>query len=209
MNTNGREQEKILNVKEKKMIAKQNILYILGAGFSAPLGIPVMSNFWTKAKDMYDTDRDKYGYFQRIFDKCDIMHKIKTHIHSDLTNIEEILSILEMENIVSEKSTQREDYHKFLADVFQNYTPAKRSSKSVLTDYDIRDNDQQFVEHIFGRATHDICFGRFFANLLNLKICRSKEIDSKTNLPKYHNIFKSEIIDNSSINYDVILLCPS
>ena len=31
----------------------EKITYVLGAGFSAPLGIPVMRDFLTKSKDLY------------------------------------------------------------------------------------------------------------------------------------------------------------
>ena len=30
-----------------------NIVYFLGAGFSAPLGVPTMRNFIVKSKDMF------------------------------------------------------------------------------------------------------------------------------------------------------------
>ena len=37
-------------------------VYIVGAGFSAPLGLPVMSNFLMKSKDMYPLDPERFGY---------------------------------------------------------------------------------------------------------------------------------------------------
>ncbi len=38
----------------------QRVAYLLGAGFSAPLGLPVMSNFLAKAKDLYFEDQERY-----------------------------------------------------------------------------------------------------------------------------------------------------
>jgi hypothetical protein len=34
----------------------KNVVYVLGAGFSAYAGLPVMSNFIEKAKDIYFSD---------------------------------------------------------------------------------------------------------------------------------------------------------
>ena len=36
-----------------KATANEKVVYILGAGFSAQFGLPVMSNFLEKSKDMY------------------------------------------------------------------------------------------------------------------------------------------------------------
>lgn len=41
----------------------EKVVYILGAGFSAPLGLPVMSNFLVKSKDLYFSDTEKYKRF--------------------------------------------------------------------------------------------------------------------------------------------------
>ncbi len=66
------------------------VVYITGAGFSAPLGLPVMSNFLLKAKDMYAVNSKKYAHFQEVFEQLDGMARIKHYFSSDLFNIEEI-----------------------------------------------------------------------------------------------------------------------
>ena len=49
----------------------ENIVYFLGAGFSAPLGLPVMNNFWSKAKDLYVEKNTEFKYFKEIFELRD------------------------------------------------------------------------------------------------------------------------------------------
>lgn len=39
------------------------VVYLLGAGFSAPIGLPVMGNFLEKSKDQHYADPDRFGYF--------------------------------------------------------------------------------------------------------------------------------------------------
>lgn len=44
----------------------ENVVYILGAGFSAQFGLPIMSNFLEKSKDMYalkDYPENDFLYF--------------------------------------------------------------------------------------------------------------------------------------------------
>jgi len=55
----------------------ENVFYILGAGFSAPLSLPVMSNFLMKSKDMYFSDPERLQHFQEIFNiiKDDERHR--------------------------------------------------------------------------------------------------------------------------------------
>ena len=45
---------------QKGMIKSQSVVFFLGAGFSAPFGLPVMSNFIDKARDLYFSDPDNY-----------------------------------------------------------------------------------------------------------------------------------------------------
>ena len=74
----------------------ERVVYLLGAGFSAPLGLPVMSNFLMKSKDMYSEDPDRYSHFKKVFDRIREMSVCKNYYKADLFNIEEVLSILEI-----------------------------------------------------------------------------------------------------------------
>lgn len=93
-----------------------NVAYLLGAGFSAPLGLPVMSNFLEKSKDLYLKEPEKFKYFQNVFDTIDKMSKCKNYYSTDLFNIEEILSILEMQERLS-NSDFESSFLKYIVDV--------------------------------------------------------------------------------------------
>jgi len=112
----------------------QKIAYILGAGFSKPLGLPIMSDFIDMAKDLYSRDSQKYSYFSDVFRFIhDDLAWVKTVYEADLNNIEEVLSILEMLHIldkVREKAVI--EYKRFLSDVIDYYTP-KFNMPSNLT----------------------------------------------------------------------------
>ena len=87
---------------ETPLTIMNNTLYIFGAGFSAPLGLPLMNNFLVKSKDLYFKDKSKYAYFDEVFNLIDEMSVSKNYYNTDLLNIEEILSILEMQSFLEE-----------------------------------------------------------------------------------------------------------
>ncbi len=101
-----------------------NIVYLLGAGFSAPLGFPVMSDFIEKSKDLYfGGDRNKYAYFKEVFGLLARLSVIKNYAHADLFNIEEVLSLLEMEDFVSEQPCLMGKYKQYIKDVIIGCSP--------------------------------------------------------------------------------------
>ncbi len=100
----------------------EKVVYILGAGFSAPLGLPVISNFLERAKNMYFSDTEKYKYFKDIFDKIKNMAAVKNYYDSDQTNIEELFSLLEMERVIG-KINMNISFDQFICDVIKYYTP--------------------------------------------------------------------------------------
>ncbi len=100
----------------------RNIVYLLNAGFSAPLGLPTISTFYWKAKDLYESEPAKFAHFSKSFALMDSFGRLKTFMKADLENIEEILSILEMaEALSSEPSSQ--PFSKFISDVIVACTP--------------------------------------------------------------------------------------
>ena len=96
----------------------EKVVYLLGAGFSAPLGLPVVSNFLGKSRDLYFRNKVKYEYFLKVFKMIDDLHKIKNYYDADFFNIEEILSVLEMRNLLSEKYS-KDLFRNFIADVIE------------------------------------------------------------------------------------------
>jgi hypothetical protein len=99
----------------------ERIVYVLGAGFSAPLGIPVVRDFLLRAKDLYFSDPAKYADFHEIFQTIEGLASVKNYLNADLFDIEEVFSIIEMQR---QLGLGRPDVSKFIADVVQAYTPA-------------------------------------------------------------------------------------
>jgi len=97
------------------------VVYLVGAGFSAPLGLPVMRDFVMKSKDMLASHPKEFGHFENIFALIKDMNAAKSYYSADLFNIEEILSILEMSERVGGRSTKR--FIKYIVDVIEFYTP--------------------------------------------------------------------------------------
>ena len=96
------------------------ILYILGAGFSAPLGIPTMRNFMYLSKDLYFLDPNEYKYFNNIYGLIEKFHKSKNYIECDLFNIEEVLSIIDMQSYVIDNKI-KVNFQNFIADVIKGW----------------------------------------------------------------------------------------
>jgi hypothetical protein len=99
-----------------------NIVYFLGAGFSAPLGLPLMSNFVDLSKDMFFRDQEKFPNIKKIMEMINDYSRIKHYVRSDLFNIEEMLSVLEMADTISGGSHAKE-FAEYIKDVIKYYTP--------------------------------------------------------------------------------------
>ena len=98
----------------------ERVVYILGAGFSEPLGLPLTSNFLRKSKDM-PSSCERFG---NIFKAIDRMSNSKTYYSTDVLNIEEVLSILEMnQRIHGERGDLKHQVIDYIKDVIQHYTP--------------------------------------------------------------------------------------
>lgn len=100
----------------------EKIVYIFGAGFSVPFGIPSMSDFLTKSKDLYLSDKTQYAYFEKIFQLIDDLAKIKNYCNADLFNIEDILSLLEMGSVLGDNPKESSEYKQYIKDVIEAYT---------------------------------------------------------------------------------------
>ncbi|MFP1677842.1 SIR2 family protein [Alloalcanivorax sp. C16-2] len=170
------------------------IVYVLGAGFSAPLGLPVMSNFLFKSKDMYLSDPEKYEHFDKVFEKIQEISVAKNYYKTNLFNIEEILSILEMSEFL-DGLRLKDDFVRYIRDVIDFYTPR-------LGEIHRPGNWDDFV---FGRGENNKLFGFFVANLFGIKF---REHDDRQ---RGKRTFFADISRNRnkydviSLNYDLVL----
>ncbi len=81
-----------------------------------------MNNFLELSKDLYFRDQTKFTHFDRVLKRIQQMSYCKNYYETDLTNIEEILSILEMEAFVEGKELDAQ-FIDYIKDVIKSYTP--------------------------------------------------------------------------------------
>jgi hypothetical protein len=176
----------------------ENVVYILGAGFSAHLGLPVMNNFLIKSKDMYFECPSKYKYFANVFETIKDLSITKNFYETDLFNIEEILSIIEMNSHLKGQKI-KEHFLRYIKDVIDYYTPA-------LEPYGVN-LPGNWEDFIFGKSAKWKLYGHFIGSMLNIGIKEIIDNDYGRNRryyicePLQDNNFKYSII---TLNYDVI-----
>ncbi len=169
----------------------ESVVYILGAGFSAPLGLPVMSNFLMKAKDMFAEDPKEYSHFKSVFDTINDLSVAKNYYNSDLFNIEEILSILEMEGYL-QGTQKKSEFTEFLSSVIKHCTPRIPGHQAKYP--------SNWYEVLLGQHHLWNWYGCFLGNLINLAVRRS-EGSFSASINKRPG-FKYTVV---TLNYDIIL----
>lgn len=162
------------------------VTYIIGAGFSAPLGLPVMSNFLIKSKDMYFEKPEKFKHFQEVFRLINQMAVCKNYFETDLFNIEEILSIIEMTNFIQNKK-MKIAFIKYIVDVIERYTPKFKLGEILASNW---------YDFMFGEEENQVLYGNFICNILGSKF-------RSTNMDKIRRIHV-ESIPNRNIKYSII-----
>jgi hypothetical protein len=170
------------------------VVYILGAGFSAPLGLPVMSNFLVKSKDLYFSDTQRYRQFQEVFRTIDKLSVVKNYFSSDLFNIEEILSILEMQKQTGNTRIVKE-FSDFISTVIKYYTPPLTRNKDVNW-------PSNWYDDIFRQHQDDPWenYGFFVASLLGLEGDLASEIPN-ISISNQRSAHYSVV----TLNYDLVL----
>lgn len=120
----------------------EHVVYLLGAGFSAELGIPVVANFLEVAKDLYRKDRERFGRFRPVFDRMRGLGHVKNFMHFDLDDVEEVLSLLQMESVLT-SGTGARDFARLMGEVVRATTPpapvfplASKADGDVITAFE-------------------------------------------------------------------------
>ncbi len=166
----------------------EKVVYILGAGFSAPLGLPVMSNFLEKSKDQYFKNPDRYKYFRKVFSSINKLSVAKNYYDTNLWNIEEILSILEMQSYLKRSNQLRLTFLDYLKDVIEYYTPSIPNPRPGLNP----------PQALFGEVDQQIYWGTFVAALLGYP-----SLDYRVDMAKpTDQLVQYSVI---SLNYDLVL----
>jgi SIR2-like domain len=172
----------------------RRIVYLLGAGFSAPLGIPVISNFYWKAKDLYDREPEKFAHFAESFSVMESFHRVKMFMKAELENIEEILSILEMKDVLSSEPS-RETFSRFICDVIKAYTPEFTPPPPAL-----RPGSDSFSVFFGGPSSLPAAYCTFVSQLFAIRhaVMNTTPVSLERGTPEFHY----SIIN---LNYDRVL----
>lgn len=171
----------------------EKVAYILGAGFSAPLGLPVMSNFLIKSKDLYFSNPEQYKHFRSVFDAINELSVSKNYYSADLFNIEEILSIIEMGTFLEGRRLKKV-FIQYILDVIKFYTPMIEPYPNQLPG--------NWQDVMFGKRGIIQDFGYFAINLFGSKARPARRSESGDIINELH--FKR--ISPRSTRYAVITL---
>lgn len=188
---------------------KQNVVFFIGAGFSAPFGLPVTSNFISKAKDLYYFDNDKYSTINETLRFIRHYSLTKNYMNIDLHNVEELLSLPYMEQTLvnNDKESMITNIERFVKVVIDTYS---ESAMDNINKYIGMKRDKD-IEH-FGDLLRFVYFisdcvfriegyGSFYPSIKKLGIVE-KSLPDKSGPPYTKIIPQYDII---STNYDNIL----
>ncbi len=101
-------------------------VYILGAGFSKELGLPVQDEFLLKAQDVYFSNPSSYKHFENISQFRNELSKMRDYLSYPLLNLENLFNLLEMRLFYSSDSKLEEckdNFIQMIIDVLKNLSP--------------------------------------------------------------------------------------
>ena len=189
---------------------KQNVVFFIGAGFSAPFGLPVTSNFISKAKDLYYFDNDKYSKINETLNFIRHYSLTKNYMNIDLHNVEELLSLPYMEQTLAnnDKESMITNIERFVKVVIDTYSEL---AINYMNTYIIDIERDEAIEH-FGDLLRFVYFisgltGIFRSNGLASLAIEKLEIAVKS-VSKRPDPLHTKIIPQYDIittNYDNIL----
>jgi hypothetical protein len=185
-------------------MAKENVVYILGAGFSAPLGIPTLRNFWEKSKAMIRDDNTTYGYFTDLLAKMSETVRAANYFQYENWNIEEALSMLEISETL-ESSETLQQFKQYICDVV-NFFTKKNEFQANFDRYRFPNN---WFDLIFGQSELHQSYGHFVASLHNLRMTVDSADSGRGQSVRWVSTEKLGINDVKysivTLNYDCVL----
>lgn len=146
---------------------QMKVVYFLGAGFSAPLGLPVTSNFLRIANDIYKHQPRRYKHFGEVLDLFNGLSRVKNFYRSNLFNIEEVFSILEMDAAVRKSNISRR-FGRFISEVVDWHTPDP-GHLTYHNDPGTPWHNDDFINCLGREPIHQL-FGFFFLSLFGFTI---------------------------------------
>ena len=171
----------------------EKVVYIIGAGFSAPLGLPVVRNFIERSKDLYLSDQGRYRDFYNVFQQIQKLSNVKNYYSADLFDIEEVLSILDLNAFISGTGLKKE-FEEYVKTVISDTTPQfVPQNRNLLSTGREVFKDERLNKYAF-----------FVLSLFNV-VPRYSIPDAKRIIP---NVIRTNVeasYDVISLNYDEIL----
>ncbi len=145
-------------------MAQKNIVYILGAGFSAPHRLPVVANFMDVADEIYwnlepGNERD---VMEKVFKLKRGLSTAHEYVNTDLRNVEELLSIAEMQ-LRFQPNGQNDTgalLREFIRIVIEKRTRAPESTREQCRTRDVFNPSRSgwllaFVAHLHGLMVYE------------------------------------------------------
>lgn len=159
-----------------------------------------MSNFIVKAKDMFAEDSVKYKHFKTVFDTIRELAVSKTYYNADLTNIEEVLSILEMNNYLKGRRENRK-FSRFISDVIKYCTPSMTVSDDLPSNWH---------DHFVRGHRYAVAYAHFVGTLLGVSILEETPIDDygqRTRVFRVEKVSNRHCYSVVTLNYDLVIEC--
>jgi SIR2-like domain len=100
----------------------ERVVYVLGAGFSAPLGLPLASNFVARSREMYRASPERYAHFEAVFEAIPRLAVATDAPASGDPDIEELLAAVERRELV-EGPRLKQSFVRYVCDVVRDLTP--------------------------------------------------------------------------------------
>ncbi len=122
-----------------------------------------MRDFLIKSKDMYFEHPQKFDYFKTVFDSIEEMNASKNYYATNLFNIEEILSIIEMKAAL-ENEKMKKEFLNYIKSVILHYTPLIKPPSKLSNS----SNAVAVAKALFGSNYLLLRYGILAGNFLNL-----------------------------------------
>lgn len=101
-------------------------VYLLGAGFSKEIGLPLQDDFLLVAKEVFFKNPGLYQHFERVFNYQDKLSKMRQFLNYPLLNLEHLFNLIEMDIFYSKSqsvSKIKKDFTQLICDVLIDKTP--------------------------------------------------------------------------------------
>lgn len=173
----------------------KKVVYFIGAGFSVPAGLPVISDFLFRARDQYFSNQERYSYFNGVFNYIDNLSRAKNYTNVDLFNVEEVFSVADTHELLGKGI--KKDLEQFIKDVILFHTPDFEKSKQP---FNVRKNS---FEILLGRSDISRKYVSFFSTLLNIIF---QENGKRSGVIEYEYSDINAIREDSNSEYRIVSL---